>query len=464
VTVFHRPLKWARTHRLVKDPTLITFPIQIDFVKKSDNTVVDASGRCKLVAPVAPGPDERELMKQIACCTCEEASYKQDGCRCFWGRVQQETCRRALALWEKARAHSGTPVAVLAKAKGIPNALKVLEFYRGFTFRTAQGAVHPIEAEVVYSGDGRSDEKRRGLLERYKKGDVHVLVVVNMLGEGFDNPLISICALHTPVGGIGVLYQFLGRALRLLRFEYLQERQLVNKRRDDYQNVREVRNQTDLAGEQTCYLVAPAYFGASAMCSKIDLSLEPETWNLAESVARGALADEEGGGEEGGGEEGNGGGDEAGGQEAGDDEGDQEGGGEEGGGEEADPLPTYSLTDLSVEDAAAGGSAKMDGSPVADPTASANGGIERTRETEAQAHTDTGAEWQVFNDACRKKKRKRDPSAGAVCSDSILNQINSRLDKSEQASARHLSLLEGVAAAIGVNPSRTGPDEQAGPP
>ncbi len=55
------------------------------------------------------------------------------------------------------------------------------------------------------------------IIVKYKKGQLDVLVNVNMLGEGFDNPTISIAAIFRPFRTLAPYAQFIGRSLRKIK-------------------------------------------------------------------------------------------------------------------------------------------------------------------------------------------------------------------------------------------------------
>lgn len=68
-----------------------------------------------------------------------------------------------------------------------------------------------LNAAVVSSDDPEAAED---VIIEYKKGQVDVVVNVNMLGEGFDHSNISIAAIFRPFRTLAPYAQFIGRALR----------------------------------------------------------------------------------------------------------------------------------------------------------------------------------------------------------------------------------------------------------
>lgn len=64
-----------------------------------------------------------------------------------------------------------------------------------------------------YVSCDRPEESEKAIIE-FKKGQIDVLVNVNMLSEGFDHPNISIAAIFRPFKALSPYAQFIGRALR----------------------------------------------------------------------------------------------------------------------------------------------------------------------------------------------------------------------------------------------------------
>ncbi|MBV7318172.1 MULTISPECIES: DEAD/DEAH box helicase [Bacillus] len=67
-----------------------------------------------------------------------------------------------------------------------------------------------------YVASTRLEESEKAII-KFKKGELDVLVNVNMLGEGFDHPNISIAAIFRPFRTPGPYAQFIGRALRKIQ-------------------------------------------------------------------------------------------------------------------------------------------------------------------------------------------------------------------------------------------------------
>lgn len=100
------------------------------------------------------------------------------------------------------RKHGNELHQIIAVACGVEHAKQLVGLY--------------TEADLTcdYIVSERSTEECRQLIVDYKKGQLDVLINVNMLGEGFDNPNISIAAIFRPFRTLSPYAQFIGRALR----------------------------------------------------------------------------------------------------------------------------------------------------------------------------------------------------------------------------------------------------------
>ncbi|MGO4787430.1 DEAD/DEAH box helicase family protein [Paenibacillus sp. 2KB_20] len=105
-------------------------------------------------------------------------------------------------LYEK-RSQGQAHHQIIAVACDIEHAKEVKKLYEEYG----------LTAGVVSSDDPDSAED---VIIEYKKGQLDVVVNVNMLGEGFDHPNISIAAIFRPFRTLAPYAQFIGRALRKL--------------------------------------------------------------------------------------------------------------------------------------------------------------------------------------------------------------------------------------------------------
>lgn len=99
------------------------------------------------------------------------------------------------------RKHGKAHHQIIAVACGIEHAKQIKEIYE------SKG----LKADYV-SAD-RQDESEQVIID-FKKGLLDVVVNINILGEGFDHPNISIAAIFRPYRSLPPYAQFIGRSLR----------------------------------------------------------------------------------------------------------------------------------------------------------------------------------------------------------------------------------------------------------
>lgn len=99
---------------------------------------------------------------------------------------------------------SGTRHQLIAVACSINHAQQVRSLYseRGYT------------AEVIHSK--LSEDKKEEVIRDLKNGTLDVIVQVQMLGEGFDHPKLSVAAIFNPFRSLAPYIQFVGRILRVI--------------------------------------------------------------------------------------------------------------------------------------------------------------------------------------------------------------------------------------------------------
>lgn len=110
----------------------------------------------------------------------------------------------SLKLLEEKR-RTGTPHKILASACSIAHAEQIRDIYE------QEGS----KATVVHST--LNDETRASSVRDFEQDRYQVIVHVNMLGEGYDHPNISIVAMFEPYRSLNQYVQFAGRALRVIR-------------------------------------------------------------------------------------------------------------------------------------------------------------------------------------------------------------------------------------------------------
>ena len=102
------------------------------------------------------------------------------------------------------RKHGNSHHQILAVSCSIEHAREIKKLYEDAG----------LTADFVTSD--RPEESVKAITE-YRKGQIDVLVNVNMLGEGFDHPNISIAAIFRPFRSLPPYAQFIGRALRKIQ-------------------------------------------------------------------------------------------------------------------------------------------------------------------------------------------------------------------------------------------------------
>ena len=123
------------------------------------------------------------------------------------GVAMSEECNRSVVNASVQQLHNiralGTPRQLIAVACSIRHATQVAALYR------EQG----LRAEVLHS-QLPTDERER-IEASLRSGLTDVVVQVNILGEGYDLPTLSVAAVFRPYRSLSPYVQFVGRILRL---------------------------------------------------------------------------------------------------------------------------------------------------------------------------------------------------------------------------------------------------------
>ena len=99
---------------------------------------------------------------------------------------------------------TGTRHQVVAVAMQIDHARAIRSLY----------AERGYEAETIHSK--MAIDERAEVLRKLKAGLIDVIVQVQMLGEGFDHPKLSVAAIFRPFRSLAPYLQFVGRAMRVV--------------------------------------------------------------------------------------------------------------------------------------------------------------------------------------------------------------------------------------------------------
>jgi len=109
---------------------------------------------------------------------------------------------RSIALWRQ-KCKSGVGHQIIGAACSIRHAQQIVELYR------ARG----IQSTHVAS-EGMSFDERARRIRDYEAGHFDCMIHVGILGEGYDNPNISVAAIFRPYRSLSPYIQFVGRTLR----------------------------------------------------------------------------------------------------------------------------------------------------------------------------------------------------------------------------------------------------------
>lgn len=102
------------------------------------------------------------------------------------------------------RAETGLRHQIIAAACSVDHARQVRAIYEECGYRAAE--IH---------SDMDSDEQE-AVLERLRLGQLDCIVQVQMLGEGFDHPRLSVAAVFRPFRSLAPYIQFVGRVMRVV--------------------------------------------------------------------------------------------------------------------------------------------------------------------------------------------------------------------------------------------------------
>jgi DNA repair protein RadD len=125
------------------------------------------------------------------------------------GVALSEECNRhivdaSLKYLEQMRDRTGHRHQLIAAACSVDHARQVRSLYdeRGYS------------AHEIHSAMDR--DRQDGVLENLKRGRLDCVVQVQMLGEGFDHPPLSIAAIFRPFRSLSPYIQFIGRVVRVV--------------------------------------------------------------------------------------------------------------------------------------------------------------------------------------------------------------------------------------------------------
>lgn len=114
--------------------------------------------------------------------------------------IAEASIQRCNAL----RAETGLQHQIIAAACSVDHARQVRAIYEECGYRAAE--IH----------SGMEDDEKEIVLDRLQTGRLDCIVQVQMLGEGFDHPRLSIAAIFRPFRSLAPFIQFVGRVMRVV--------------------------------------------------------------------------------------------------------------------------------------------------------------------------------------------------------------------------------------------------------
>ena len=99
---------------------------------------------------------------------------------------------------------TGTAHQLIAVACTVDHARKIVHLYEARGFK----------ADLIYSE--MDEDKKTEVKRRLTSGELDCIVQVQMLGEGFDHPKLSVAAIFRPFRTLAPYIQFVGRILRVI--------------------------------------------------------------------------------------------------------------------------------------------------------------------------------------------------------------------------------------------------------
>lgn len=114
--------------------------------------------------------------------------------------IAEASIQRCNAL----RAQTGIPHQVIAAACSVDHARQIRAIYEECGYRAAE-----IHSEMP-------EDERDKVIDDLRLGRLDCIVQVQMLGEGFDHPRLSVAAIFRPFRSLSPFIQFIGRVMRVV--------------------------------------------------------------------------------------------------------------------------------------------------------------------------------------------------------------------------------------------------------
>lgn len=125
------------------------------------------------------------------------------------GIAMSEECNKSIVdnsiqKVELLRNDSSIKHQIIAAAMSIAHADKIKLLYEERNY----------EAAVIYS-EKMTEDEQKAVIKRLRSNELDVIINVQMLGEGFDHPQLSVAAIFTPYRSLKPYLQFVGRIMRV---------------------------------------------------------------------------------------------------------------------------------------------------------------------------------------------------------------------------------------------------------
>lgn len=136
-------------------------------------------------------------------------------------RRDHRIAEAAIEVLRRDRDELGRDHILMARSRSQARAERLFRLYRELA--------PDMSPQLVFSGPGRVRQNREALecLTNRGDGSAHIVVCVDMLGEGFDLPNLKVAALHDAHKSLAITLQFIGRFTRKGNWEKVGEATVV---------------------------------------------------------------------------------------------------------------------------------------------------------------------------------------------------------------------------------------------
>lgn len=175
------------------------YPFSLAMMNGFIKHIVSASAYPSEITFTSNGSDDTYTLEQILELN-EEAWFRR-------GVALSDECNRHIAAkaiekLQHLRSATGFPHQIAASAMSIDHADQVRAIFQEAG----------LQAEVIHSG--LDNAKVAAVLAKLRNNQIDVIVQVQMLGEGFDHPPLSVAAIFRPYRSLSPYIQFVGRIMR----------------------------------------------------------------------------------------------------------------------------------------------------------------------------------------------------------------------------------------------------------